>query len=318
MLETADAVESTMYTWMGQTPQIDRVYTVNNTKHFFEVLRNVAKSGKKVSLLIIAGHGSAEVPSIKLNKDWLMPSDVDPVLLQKNIDLWKKIIEKRKEKNLDTTAAQKELEQYIGKLQDLQSVSDVMAANANIILINCSTVATEKGKEFVRNIGNALLGKRGGNISASRKDVTVEIIDSRLELLNRLLLHGEYPAPGDALVAGDWQSFSIPKQSHTVDLNGTWTTPGYIATFKGMGNSYYYEGAGGNYKHGGQVTVRDDKMVEGNLKDYENYCCGNIGKVECTIIDQEKLHCHSKWWRPGTQEPKDWWNNWHYLTRTRK
>ncbi len=239
-LETGDEVEKAMYTWMGQTPQIEHIFIPDNPQHLFELLRKVGMNNKQIKFLVLAGHGSAQTPSINLHRDVLWPTDVDPVYLKQQLKLYQKILKARQAKNRDTRRAQKEVDTYKRKLQDLESLSEVMAENATVILVNCSTARTDAGRQFVQNFGNALLSKRGGTIIASREDVAVEQIDSRLELLNRMLFNWEYPTPGDILVAGDWQHFPIAAKTAEAarcpDIAGAWVGELYVKEVSGSTN----------------------------------------------------------------------------------
>jgi hypothetical protein len=216
MMETAaDEAEKLIYQYLGQLSEVKYIFTPQDKKQFFELLRKIKKTDKLINPLIIAGHGSAEIPGIKLYKDWLLYNDVDPYYLKQQLVSYKEIVKKKRLRNLDTSYEQQEVKKYSRMLKDLNSASDVMAENAIVILINCSPAATEKGRRFVRNLGKALLSKRGGTIISSKSDVSVgqtkRLFDSFRVFVKYSPLNRKWISVGDFFVSGDWVRFLIPQ-----------------------------------------------------------------------------------------------------------
>ena len=89
-------------------------------------------------------------------------------------------------------------------------------------------------------------------------------------------------------------------------LSGVWKVGNHTSTFTGSGNRYYYEGTNGNYKHAGYITSTDGRVFRGDVRDVDGFCCGNVGKIEFEVIDENTLRVNSKWWSPGQREPINW------------
>ena len=75
----------------------------------------------------------------------------------------------------------------------LESISDVMAKDAVVVLVNCSAAATDKGKKFVRDFGEVLLGRRGGHIIASERDLSLKEYTSYMDALFQAYLPETQP-----------------------------------------------------------------------------------------------------------------------------
>jgi hypothetical protein len=197
MPDKGDDVEKAMSTYAGQMDGIDRIYTPNSPEQLFETLNKQKQLGRKVSLLFIMGHGSKSDPGIDFASGRLNPEDVDLARLRRDL------AENQKKAKKSPTAA-KEAELLARRIALVETVADAMAKDAQVVLINCSAAATPKGKQFVKNLGDALLGKRGGAIIASRVDVGLSVAENYIDKMRGLWATGKWLEFGDIFDTGKW------------------------------------------------------------------------------------------------------------------
>jgi hypothetical protein len=204
----ADSLERKLNIVLGQSHQVKYVFNPRTVDEFFDILTKIKKRGQKVNLLVLASHGSAQTPSIKLANGYLNRVDVNIFDIQKKIDLY--------EKKLRHTGAlnrreQQSLNKWKRRKRQITQLSGVMSSGARVVLINCSTAATREGEEFVRSLGAVLLGNSGGTIVASRKDVVLEYIESWWQSFMARIYHGTWAQYGDYTVSGDWMYIKVPR-----------------------------------------------------------------------------------------------------------
>jgi len=232
-----DEVEQNMYRYFGQRANLDYVLLVNTKEQFFRDLEKIAKDGKKINYLIIAGHGESYEPHVALGSETILPVDVDIAfwsdqlkdMSKRRADAWKeKCRLQRKgtptpEDKARLERLSKNLELQDNKIKDalqqlalFDAISDIMAENAVILLINCSPAATEKGLAFVRNLGRIFLGRNGGKVIASTVDVSVDQVTRLSESI--LVWFGSSEKTRDAawkeigqfFIMGEWKEIDIP------------------------------------------------------------------------------------------------------------
>jgi len=253
-----------LYNYLGQVKGIQYVLKAENSQDFFDKLAHITKDGKKIDHLIILGHGSLEKPHIT------MPGQEDLEVEQFDIDeLTKRIneqtsiitrakkelcdlefkknlsdIEKSRKTSLEHMIKnkQKEWSRLTVYLERLEKIRDIMSENATILLLNCSAAGSEKGLKFVKLIGEAFLGMRGGKIIASKRDIeidlvaggltdksesmsTLNVIEQCAKWLCALVWAGQWVDPGDYYLApkmapwfaqifgiGNWVTIPIPRR----------------------------------------------------------------------------------------------------------
>jgi len=233
-MDSGDKVENNMYKLMGQLPGIDHVIVVSTPKEFFNKLREYERKGFLIDNMIIAGHGSAGSPSIEFGSDTLTTDMVD--LKTKETELQKKSAAINKKRALGQSISQRYLDgvkQLNQEIQELKSISKVMTPNASVKLINCSTAATQIGREFVYNLGTILMGKNGGSITASKTDVSVDQTKSYLQAAYVSAKTGKLQERGNFFAMGKWTTIKIPPNQPAKTANqpkntaklliGTWS-----------------------------------------------------------------------------------------------
>ena len=230
-----DPVEQQLYGIVGEMKQIDYVYTVESAD---DMLNKLIKIGgiRKLKYLVLAGHGSRETPGIKWGSEDMVPEDVSMEWqTQQN-----KIAGRLKLDPSKTQRSPAEIDKFISnttkRIAQLNNLADVMAPDATILMINCSAAATDRGQNFVKSLGKALLSKRGGKIVASRKDISLSSRDSVLQRTWTYILTGQSLQPGDLLVSGDWAQFTFdPKYKRGVLLAGPINIPADQSEPTGLG-----------------------------------------------------------------------------------
>jgi hypothetical protein len=208
--EGGDASEQLLFKAMGELPQVDRVYGADDSLHLFRTLLKLRDSGRKIDYLVIAGHGSGETPGVKFAKDDMIPEEVS---LAWNRNYLTSAVAALKNPG-DSKHAQylkKEIADTRLRIAFLESISDVMAKDAVVVLINCSAARTNKGKEFVRDFGDVLLGRRGGHIIASERDIVLKEYTSLVDAVFRQYYpETGQPEPGELHISGaQWVSFPV-------------------------------------------------------------------------------------------------------------
>ncbi|MBL8206488.1 MAG: tetratricopeptide repeat protein [Blastocatellia bacterium] len=222
----ADKVEAHLRNYLGQMRGIKYILQPSIPEELFEQLALLTKDGKQIDLLVIAGHGAAQFPNIKLRTKSVLPKDVDVTYQQDSLK--KKLQERVAAENTICTLRQKpkltedeqialeqaqswlentlpeQIETFRRMLEAYDRAENAMAPDAKIWLLNCSAAATPTGQQFVKNLGRILLRKRGGTVIASKTDID--------------LMRPQFWASGDLSVGeygvkGDWATFSIAAES---------------------------------------------------------------------------------------------------------
>jgi hypothetical protein len=212
-MNAGDKTEKMLYQVVGEMPEIDHVFTANDCDHLMKTLLNLKKKGRPVNYLVLAGHGSKDTPGIKWGKDDMIPEEVDPQWQKGQMEIAQKLLKNPKVSNQTPAQLQQRVREHEARLKQLEDISGVMAPDAVVLLINCSAAATEKGRKFVKSFGNVLLGKRGGHIIASKRDISLNVRSSLLQRMWTYALTGQWVRSGDMLVWGDWEVFPIKAKS---------------------------------------------------------------------------------------------------------
>lgn len=84
-----------------------------------------------------------------------------------------------------------------------------MAADGEILLLNCSAAASSAGKTMCRNLGQVLLGKRGGSVIASTVDIKIDQAYTWFSILGSPRT-GKWITAGDVWVSGSSIELDIP------------------------------------------------------------------------------------------------------------
>jgi hypothetical protein len=198
-----DQTERLMYQYVGQMPEVKRIYVVTSADQLFQTILRVGKQGRRLKTLVLAGHGSAATPHIELANGDVGPETVD---LPAKLAYIKKIdaAGSRASANARATAAA-----YRSEVAVLDQVSRVLAPGAEVLMINCAAAATPDGQTFVRNLAEVLLGTNGGTLTASRSDVSLGEVLSLLGKLNSFFRADKSTAFGETFIGGDWVKFPV-------------------------------------------------------------------------------------------------------------
>jgi hypothetical protein len=215
-------------------PELGGVYSVDDPMEMFDFLLEVKKEVRPIDYLVIGGHGSGgrpgtQEPVIEFAGQSLRADDVDLPAIRAQLEAAKARPQTKLTKDLVC--------KLTAKIAYLESLSDAMAANATVVLLNCSTLGTPKGRKFAADLGRLLLSKRGGVLIASRTDVQYGVTTVGGTLLNTFLLgtptffrnlfywaRGDiswddfkwvYDAPaGEGYVKGQFEAIKIPAETH--------------------------------------------------------------------------------------------------------
>ncbi len=223
----ADEVEEHLRNYLGQMRGIKYILQPSTPEGLFEELALITKDGKQIDLLVVAGHGAAQFPNIKLKTKSLLPKDVDVTYQQEGLK--KKLQERADAENIICTLRQKpklsedeqialeqaqarlenilpeQIEIFRRMLEAMDRVENALAPDAKIWLLNCSAAATPTGEKFVKDLGQILLRKRGGFIEASKVDI---------DLLRPQFWSSGGLDIGEYGVQGMWVKFPIAVESN--------------------------------------------------------------------------------------------------------
>ena len=218
----ADEVEEHLKNYLGQIRDIKYILQPSIPEELFEEIGLLTRNGKQIDLLVIAGHGGAKFPNVKLRTKSLLPESVNITFQQEG--LRKKLQERAAAESTVCTLRQKpkltedeqialeqaqsrlenilpeQIETFRRMLEAFDRAENALAPDAKILLLNCSAAATPIGEQFVKNIGQILLRKRGGVITASKVDI---------DLLRPQFWASGNLSVGEYGVKGDWVNFPI-------------------------------------------------------------------------------------------------------------
>jgi hypothetical protein len=206
-----------------------------SARQLFRLLGKWAKEGKKVRRLILAGHGHWTEHHIGM----IVPTDVDlndiqdraehayqeklnterrilkdEALLQtvKEEGARKEILKRINDAKKDVTHHAKAVEEFQTRAKELVDMEDVMAEGAVVGLINCCAAYDQGGRDFMNNISEVLLSKRGGRITGCTGIVEVMTVDSIWAGMIYWLHNGEWRYADEPVLWGKtWESVEKTK-----------------------------------------------------------------------------------------------------------
>jgi len=287
--------------------QSDHIVSVGSTDELLKKLERYNKHGIKIEKIYIVGHGGdAKNPSIDMGSDKIMPNDFDISFHEKQIQLFKEFLkETDKKKEPEAVSGYEEkLKLFSNKLETLKSVSEVMSPNAEVYVISCELLASDKGKEFATNMGDVLLGGKGGTLYASPTEIEVEQMLGWFHHVYVSLLKGKegYTPFHNYYSIADWEIFKVspidpenipttrsgsPKQPVNPEdipttrsgspvqpkdaVAGSWTTDWGALTLKREGKKVTGRYSGDN---GEVIGEASGNVFEGYwIEDHSNDCC---------------------------------------------
>lgn len=293
-----DETETQLFEIVGQMPEVDRVYAINSTIHMLQTLINLKKVGRPLNYLVIAGHGSKETPGIKWGADGmegeLIPEEIDLAYNKQQLQILGNSLQNPKLSNLKPAVLQKKYQECKQLVDLLEQTHGVMAPDGIVLLINCSAAATPRGRKYVKDFGELLLGVNGGHIIASRKDVKIKLQSSLIQRAWVQVLHGEAWEHPEYLVNADWEAFPIPgANKRTFTGAWGWRVKGSEGPFNSIGLT----------QEGNSVMMLDNLggferrhkgIIEGNvIKGRWDETMGTEhieGPFELTIDDDDHMH----------------------------
>lgn len=223
-----DTTESQLFEIVGQMPEIDRVYAINDGNHMLRTLAALKTNGQIPNHMVICGHGSRATPGIKWAADDMIPEEVDLAWNEQQLHAADRAIKNPHLTTIKPATLQQKRQEFSEHVSLLKQAHGLMAENGVVLLINCSAAATPKGRKFVQDLGELLLGENGGTIIASRSDININLRSSVLQRRWTQILNGEMFEHPEYLVQADWEAFPIAgkKTAGTAWKNmvGLWLT----------------------------------------------------------------------------------------------
>lgn len=219
-----EKVEQQLFKAMGGIKEIDQIHAIGVYLDFFNTLEKIRKTGKKIEFLVIAAHGvfPGEEPNIRLGSEDMLLCELDlhnyliPALRRDKIVLRRK---RQQMNKADIEGYEYRIFLYEEVIPRIPKISEGFTKDAKVLLINCSSAGSERGVKLVKNMGRVLMGKRGGMIMASKRQIFVNTIPSILpdwfmgkfsEI--RYIRHGkgDISKAGGLIFNADWVKFRIP------------------------------------------------------------------------------------------------------------
>ena len=212
--KNGESLEARAYEWMGEMAsegRLDRITQPGSRFEFFGQLadhaRATLKRGRMVRQIFIVTHGQGSDPAMGLMNAALVPKDLEFDRIRKEyLDAQQEFWKQRQRYfdlttlpgplNAQTMAAiddvrnrlrplEKKMAEQESYLQDIDTLSSAMAADANLYLMVCFMARHDANAAFSKALGELILGRRGGVVTASRTGVLVEKLPT--SYLTRLL-----------------------------------------------------------------------------------------------------------------------------------
>jgi len=312
----------------------ENIFPVTTPKQFFDTLLKLKDRGKSVGRLYVTGHGQLGTPNIEFSKnkasDWpedgcLWPKDVNLARFREQLATYESGHMEGMDFNGRDSASGREIIQKLrARIKYLEQVSEAMDKNAEVLLVNCGAAGTPDGVEFVKNLGEVLMGKNGGIIIASKTNVGVAedgvatrfigVCVSALSWFNRTM-----HSAGDYFIQGDFVGFKIlPRPAGSVQIavkrmkknpwNGIEVTSEAMAMLdpakpnQGLKFSVYRSEGGGKpleifNKHFVHYVFPDTPVYEPKAQDDEPVRSSRMARNKFLILDHisvihdsERLH----------------------------
>ncbi len=174
-------------TVLSHDPSLDYIIDPGSVERFFDYIIHLGKQGKRVKWLVLMGHGSRAHAQIGR----LMPSDIDICAARKILSRYQELydntlneiasLEKQLEEadnedekkgltqqldnlQIDVGNYEENIHHYSKKVERLESLTEAMAKDAIIGLLNCYPAGNPAGRQMMRNLGKVFLEKRGGRV----------------------------------------------------------------------------------------------------------------------------------------------------------
>ena len=207
----ADSPEQILSRATGEMHAINYVFTPRNADDVFQTMLNLRRAGKKVGAIVLSGH-AAENNNIILfgGGTGLSARDVDLPTLY----------------NMRNAASGPQRRRLEDKIRMLKSVADVSVPGTPVLILNCYAAKTADGKRFVNNLGNVLVGRNGGSVTASTTVVTLKTVNTYFDWLWQQIRNWGDSGFGRTFVDASWLVFNIAPRSQSaptyVNLAGNW------------------------------------------------------------------------------------------------
>lgn len=204
-----DAVEEDLFRYLGQRDDINEVYAPSDAEDFFRILGQIKARGRRINLLVIAGHGSYATPGVGFSAGNLLPAHVDYCRLRR--ELWNR---QRTLSRLPAGAEERaRFESEINQLSVMLSLRDqaagVMAPGGRIIVLSCSVAATPLGTTFLSHLGDILACNGGGDVVGSTVDNTAGQVASYLDAIKVAFHTFSWVPVGDHFFYGNMQMLRV-------------------------------------------------------------------------------------------------------------
>jgi hypothetical protein len=213
-MEGGDKVENMLHRFVGEMPEIDQMFDINDGDHMLKTLVKLKKQGKRLDFLVLAAHGSRDTPGMKWAKDDMIPEEINLAWQKGQLAVAKRMraakgISKEEITKLDTL-----IRTTSATVKLLEEVPGVMKPNAIVLMINCSAAATANGRAYVATFGNLLLGADGGHIISSSNDIIVREVEDINDQVGEMWRNGGLKEWGAPYIKGSWITLRVPKGSN--------------------------------------------------------------------------------------------------------
>ncbi|MBL8209975.1 MAG: hypothetical protein JNK87_04655 [Bryobacterales bacterium] len=208
-----DVTEDMLFRFVGEIPQVDRMFVINDSVHLLQTLVSLKNAGRPIDVLVLAGHGSRETPAITWNNDEQLPKELDLDWNRRENAAGKAFLADPSKVARSTRdfvqGVRNTVAQTDERIRLIPQLSGVMAPGASILMINCSAAASTKGVSWVMEIGNVLLGDAGGQITASTNDIVLREVSNIYAQIGQYLGNNGFKEWGAPLIRGNWVTYAI-------------------------------------------------------------------------------------------------------------
>ncbi len=271
-----DTGEKLIYQHVRENPNITSIVPAASPERLFDILNHYRKRGIKIKHLVIAGHGSTIGASIKFGATTMTPEYFDLRLLKEKIEKhnkelaakWKQLKGARdaQKRTIESESRPivKKIQAFLNRQAKISVAREALADNAKVILLTCRVQKGSKGEQFVKDFGQILLGRGGGQIRAMTTDVALGSPRSRLirdalqwlghptirtrPVTNPQEFNTNTIKPKHKIKPHDWTWWAAPQHPwHGKSNHSLMTKAGIKPEFyiKGFENTYFYRGPSG-------------------------------------------------------------------------
>lgn len=174
-------------TVLSHDPSLDYIIEPDSVEKLFEFIIHVGKQNKRIKWLVLMGHGSKTHARIgRLN-----PSDIDINAITKQVSTVQEnyriaqsevamlqeqlqqitdqkekqaLVEQLESLQVDLERWKDNLEDVTRQLEMLEGLTNSMAPDALVGLLNCYPAGSPDGRQMMRNLGKIFLEKNGGRV----------------------------------------------------------------------------------------------------------------------------------------------------------